>query len=129
MKINTTNVVYSSYPNNEWIVSFEDGANAGEGSNLKTIEQAIHFALETGRFKYPIMGANYGITLDDLVGTDYSYIKSEVARRIRDALSTDDRIIEVNDFKYETVDGSSMKVECTVKTILGNVNVTTTVQG
>lgn len=128
MKINTSNVVYSSYPNNEWIVSFEDGANSNEGSNLKTIEQAIHFALETGRFKYPIMGSNYGITLDDLIGTDYSYIKSEVARRIQDALSTDDRVIAATDFKYDVIDGSSMTVTCIVKTILGDVTVSTTIQ-
>lgn len=128
MKINTTNVVYASYPNNEWIVSFDDGGNSGEGSNIKTIEQAIHFALETGRFKYPIMGSNYGITLDDLIGTDYSYIRSEVARRIRDALSTDDRIIDVGGFTYEE-QGDSLKVTCTVTTILGNVTVSTTLQG
>lgn len=129
MKINTSNVVYSSYPNNEWIVSFEDGGNSGEGSNIKTIEQAIHFALETGRFKYPIMGSNYGITLDDLIGTDYSYIKSEIARRIQDALSTDDRVKAVTSFKYETLQDSAMKVTCTVETILGDVTVTTVVQG
>lgn len=128
MKINTSKVVYSSYPNNEWIVSFDNGQNSGEGSNIKTIEQAIHFALETGRFKYPIMGSNYGITLDDLIGTDYSYIKSEIARRIRDALSTDDRVIDATEFKYKTIDGSSMEVTCTVKTILGDVTVTTTIQ-
>lgn len=128
MKINTSNVVYASYPNNEWIVSFDDGGNSGEGSNLKTIEQAIHFALETGRFKYPIMGSNYGITLDDLIGTDYNYIRSEIARRITDALSTDDRIIDVNEFKFDAV-GDSVNVSCVVNTVLGSVTVSTTLQG
>ena len=128
MKINTSNAVYASYPNNEWIVSFEDGANSGEGSNIKTIEQAIHFALETGRFKYPIMGANYGITLDDLIGTDYSYIRSEAARRIKDALSTDDRVIDVGSFKYENK-GDALVISCLVRTILGDVTVSTTIRG
>lgn len=128
MKINTSNVVYASYPNNEWIVTFEDGGNLGEGSNLKTIEQAIHFALETGRFKYPIMGSNYGITLDDLIGTDYSFIRSELQRRIVDALSVDDRIIDVNEFTFETL-GDVVKVSCVVNTVLGSVNVSTTLQG
>lgn len=129
MKITTSNVVYSSYPNNEWIVSFGDGTNSGEGSNIKTIEQAIHFAFETGRFKYPIMGSNFGITLDDLIGTDYSYIRSEIARRLTDAISIDDRVIGINDFKYEKLDGSSLKVTCSVKTILGDITVSTTLQG
>lgn len=128
MKINTSNVVYSSYPNNEWIVSFEDGTNSGNGSNIKTIEQAIHFAVETGRFKYPVMGSNYGITLDDLIGTDYSYIKSEIARRITDALSVDDRITGVTNFKYETLPDASMGVTCTVQTILGDVALSLKVQ-
>lgn len=129
MQINTSNVEYTSYPNNEWIVTFEDGGNVSPESNLQTIAQAVRFALETGRFKYPIMGSNFGVTFDDLIGTDYDYIRSEIARRITDALLVDDRIVDVNGFEYTKGDNSAMKVSCTVETILGNMQISTTIGG
>ena len=129
MQINTTNVEYGSYPNNEWIVDFEDGGNVSPESNLETIAQAVRFALETGRFKHPIMGSNFGTIFDDLIGTDYDYIRSEIARRIMDALLIDDRIVDVRDFQYTRVENSAMTVSCTVETILGNVNISTTIGG
>lgn len=129
MQINTANVEYGSYPNNEWIVDFEDGGNDAPESSLETITQAVRFALETGRFKYPIMGSNFGTVFDDLIGTDFEYIRSEIARRIMDALLVDDRIIDVRDFQYTQGDNSAMKVSCVVETILGNVNISTTIGG
>lgn len=129
MQINTTNVEYGSYPNNEWIVDFEDGGNVSPESNLETIAQGVRFALETGRFKHPIMGSNFGTIFDDLIGTDYDYIRSELARRIMDALLIDDRIVDVRDFQYTRGENSAMTVSCTVETILGNVNISTTIGG
>lgn len=129
MQINTANVEYGSYPNNEWIVDFEDGGNDAPESSLETITQAVRFALETGRFKYPIMGSNFGTVFDDLIGTDFEYIRSEIARRIMDALLVDDRIIDVRDFQYTQGDNSAMTVSCVVETILGNVNISTTIGG
>lgn len=129
MQINTTNVEYGSYPNNEWIVDFEDGGNISPESNLETIVQAVRFALGTGRFKHPIMGANFGTIFDDLIGTDYDYIRSEISRRIMDALLIDDRILDVRDFQYTLGDNSAMTVSCTVETVLGNVNISTTIGG
>ena len=129
MEIKTSNVEYTSYPNNEWIVDFEDGPNEGPESNLQTIAQAVHFALETKRFAYPIMGSNYGTIFDDLIGTDYEYIRSEFARRITDALLIDDRILDVKNFEYTTGELSAMTISCTVETVLGNMQISTTVGG
>lgn len=129
MQINTANVEYGSYPNNEWIVDFEDGGNDAPESNLETIVQAVRFALETGRFQYPIMGSNFGTVFDDLIGTDYDYTRSEISRRIMDALLIDDRIVDVRDFQYTVGDNSAMTVSCTVETILGNFNISTTIGG
>lgn len=125
MNIKTSNVEYTSYPNNEWIVNFGDGGDTAPKSNLETIAQAVRFALETGRFKYPIMGSNFGTIFDDLIGADYDYIQSEIARRMTDALLVDDRIVDVANFRY-TRDGSNMAVTCTVQTILGNIEYTMT---
>lgn len=129
MEITTKNAEYSSYPNNEWIVDFVSEDNTDPMDNLKTITQAVKFALETERYKYPIMGSNYGTTFSDLVGTDYSYIKSEISRRIRDALSIDDRITSIDDFKFTRQDDSGILVEFKITTILGDISFSTTIMG
>lgn len=127
MKINTSKVEYSSYPNYEWIIDFDSQDTKDPKSELKTIEQAIRFAIETERYKFPIMGHNYGIVFEDLIGSDYSYIKSEIARRIRDALSVDDRIVTIENFKFTKTSQSDMLVTFDVKTILGNIEFSTTI--
>ena len=129
MKITTDRVEYSSYPSTEWIVDFESGNDKSPESNLNSVAQDIRFCLETERYKYPIMGSNYGTSFEDLVGTDYAYIRSEVARRIQDALSIDDRILSVGNFTFTILDDSGMLITCIVSTIFGNVNVSTTVAG
>lgn len=127
MRINTSKVEFSSYPNNEWIVNFENGFDTEPESNLSAIAQDVRFALGTERYKYPIMGANFGVTFEDLIGTDYNYIRSEVARRIQDALSIDDRIIGVTNFKFEQLDDSGMFISCVVSTVLGDIPIETTI--
>lgn len=127
MDIKTTYAEYTSYPNNEWIVDFESEDNAEPRDELQTIIQAIKFALETERYKYPIMGSNYGVTFDDLIGTDYSFIKSEISRRIRDALTIDDRIISLDNFKFTKSNGSDMLVSFNVKTIIGEATFSMTI--
>lgn len=127
MKIETGKAEFSAYSTREWIVDFETGGNGEPEVTLSSIAQDIRFALSTERYKYPIMGANFGATFDDLIGTDYNYIRSEIARRIKDALSTDDRILSVGDFDFQKVDETGMLITCIVKTSLGDVPVSTTV--
>jgi hypothetical protein len=129
MNITTSKVEYSSYPNNEWIVDFESGENGNKADSIQTIRQAVMFALNTERYKYPIMGANYGVTFEDLIGSDYSYVRSEIARRIRDALSIDDRIMSIDNFQFTTGNNSDMLVTFDVKTILGDIPYSMTVNG
>lgn len=121
MEITTSKAEFASYSSNEWIVDFESGDNGEPQSNLASVAQDVRFTLETERYCYPIMGSNFGVTLNDLVGADYSYIRSEVARRIRDALSIDDRILSVDGFTFEQLDNAGLLVSCTVSTIFGNI--------
>lgn len=125
MDIKTRYAEYTSYPNNEWIVDFESGDNSEPRDELQTIIQAIKFTIETERYKYPIMGGNYGVTFEDLIGTDYSFIKSEISRRIHDALSVDDRIISIENFKFTRTNDSDMLVSFNVNTIIGEASIST----
>ena len=128
MNIKTSRVEFASYSSNEWIVDFETGDNGQPKSNLDAVAQDIRFALETGRYKWPIMGSNFGASFDDLIGTDYNYIRSEVVRRIRDALSIDDRILQVDGFQFTPLDDSGILISCTVSTTFGNVSLSRTIQ-
>ena len=128
MNIRTGRVEFASYSSNEWIVDFETGDNGQPKSNLDAVAQDIRFALGVERYKWPIMGANFGVSFDDLIGTDYSYIRSEVVRRIRDALSIDDRILQVDDFQFTPLEDSGILISCVVQTAFGDVSVSTTIQ-
>lgn len=127
MKIETSKVEYSSYPNYEWVIDPDSETTLDPASTLQTIIQGIKFSLGTERYKYPIMGGNYGVTFEDLIGTDYSYIKSEIARRIRDALSIDDRIISIDNFEFTNTGNSDMLVTFNVHTILGDAGISATI--
>jgi len=129
MDITTSKAEFVSYPSNEWIVEFESGYNDEPESNLKAVSQDIRFALETERYKWPIMGKNFGVSLQDLIGTDYNYIRGDIVRRINDALSIDDRITTIGAFEFQKVADSGMLVTCTVTTIFGDVQISTTIQG
>lgn len=129
MDIRTGKAEFVSYPSNEWIVEFDSGYNDEPESNLKAMSQDIRFALETERYKWPIMGPNFGVSLQDLVGTDYNYIRGEIVRRINDALSIDDRIVTIGSFEFQNIGDSGMLVSCTITTIFGDVQVSTSIQG
>lgn len=128
MNIKTSRVEFASYSSNEWIVDFESGDNGQPKSILDSVAQDIRFALGTDRYKWPIMGSNFGVSFDDLIGTDYNYIRSEVVRRIRDALSIDDRILQVDDFQFTPLEDSGILISCVVQTTFGDVSVSTTIQ-
>lgn len=128
MNIKTSRVEFASYSSNEWIVDFESGDNGQPKSILDAVAQDVRFALSTDRYKWPIMGSNFGVTFDDLIGTDYNYIRSEVVRRIRDALSIDDRILHVDDFQFTPLEDSGILISCVVQTTFGDVSVSTTIQ-
>ncbi len=128
MNIKTSRVEFASYSSNEWIVDFESGDSGQPKSVLDAVAQDIRFALGVERYKWPVMGSNFGVTFDDLIGTDYNYIRSEVVRRIRDALSIDDRILQVDDFQFTPLEDSGILISCVVQTTFGDVSVSTTIQ-
>lgn len=122
MQITTENAVYTSYPSKEWIVDFDSGFNQAPDSTLSAISQDLKFAISVERFKYPIMGSNFGITLLDLIGKDYGFIRSEIETRIKDALSIDDRVESVDSFTFELVGDNGLLVSCIAHTSQGDVN-------
>ncbi len=71
---------------------------------LDAIKQAVFKMLETGRYQHVIYDFSYGSELNDLIGRDSDYIEMELRRRIRDALTYDDRITDVTNFSFHKED-------------------------
>ncbi|WP_061317292.1 DUF2634 domain-containing protein [Clostridium botulinum] len=92
------------------IVGFIDGEEA--------LKQAIRLILNTERYEYLIYSWNYGSELDGVIGKDKSIAESEFKRRIKEALSQDDRINNVDNFIFK-YNGDSVFVEFTVFSIYG----------
>lgn len=92
------------------IVGFADGKEA--------LKQAIQLILGTERYEYLIYSWNYGSELNGLIGRQKDIAESEFKRRIREALSQDDRINNVDNFIFK-YNGDGIFVEFTVFSIYG----------
>ncbi len=95
----------------------------GTVDGIEAVRQAIYKVLNTERFGYIIYSWNYGIELVDLYGKDDAYVIPELERRIKDALSTDDRIIGCDDFEFAISDKHTIAVTFTAKTIYGDLSI------
>lgn len=93
----------------------------GYADGLDAMKQAIYKILLTERYQYIMYSENYGIETLDLFGEPLSYVCPELERRITEALTQDDRISGVSDFKFEVSRGS-VHVDFTVHTVFGDVS-------
>jgi len=89
---------------------------------LDALKQAIYKVLNTERYEYPIYSFNYGIELENLLGKDPVYVQIELKRRIRECLLRDDRVTEVDNFRFE-VAGDTIQCTFDVHSIYGNLTV------
>lgn len=110
---------YTYAINEDRISGYIDGKEA--------IKQAIYLIINTERFEYIIYSWDYGIELQDLIGESISYVKSEVKRRITEALICDDRIYSIDDFIFEQLSKKILLVKFTANTIYGSVDIETEV--
>jgi len=94
----------------------------GYTDGLEALKQAIYKVLNTERYEYPIYSFNYGIEFESLLGKDPIYVQIELKRRIRECLLRDDRITEVDNFRFE-VAGDLIKCTFDVHSIFGNLMV------
>jgi len=94
----------------------------GYTDGLEALKQAIYKVLNTERYEYQIYSFNYGIELENLIGKDPVYVQIELKRRIRECLLRDDRITEVDNFKFE-FNGDQLKCTFDVHSIFGNLTI------
>lgn len=97
------------------VVNYTDGKDA--------IKQAIFKIVNTERYTHnAIYSNNYGIELKELYGMPMAYCLPEVERRIREALTWDERITDIQNYTTE-IKGRTMSVSFTAVTIFGEVSV------
>lgn len=92
----------------------------GYVDELSAVKQAVYLILNTERFKYIIYSWDYGVELVDLIGQPIPYVMSEIPRRIREALTQDNRIEDVKDFEFE-VNRDKIHVKFTVVSNVGDL--------
>lgn len=98
-----------------------NGRITGWIDDLAAIRQSIEKVLCTERFTWPIYTDNYGVELKSLIGENIDLVIAEVERIIREALSVDDRVIEVKDFNVTKESRNTILVSFFVLTIYGQI--------
>lgn len=100
-------------------IDFAVGKATGITDGLEAVRQAVYKILRTDRFAHLIYDANYGSEISSLQGRSQGYVRSEIERRIRDALLQDDRISEITDMQI-AIAGDEADVSFTVVSIYGD---------
>lgn len=106
-------------PSYTYRLDFKTNKIVDHCDGLEAIKQAIYKILNTERYDYPIYSQDYGIELEELIGEPTSYVIPELERRIIDALSVDDRILEVYNFEFERPQKNIVIVKFLVDTEFG----------
>lgn len=91
--------------------------------DLEAVKQAIYKIINTERYKFLIYSWNYGIELEDLFGKPIPYVLPEIPRRIKEALTQDDRIKDVLGFDLTYNRKGDILAKFTVVTIYGNLEI------
>jgi len=89
----------------------------GKVDEEDAVLQAAMKILQTERGEYDIYSDDYGIDLEDLRGREMIYCMAMVPHRIEEALTADDRIDAVKDFKVERcADRHALHIQFTIVT-------------
>lgn len=107
-------------PSKTFKLNIEKSKIDGICDDVEALKQTIFLILNTERYQHLIYSWNYGVELNDLIGEPISYVIPELERRIKEALVQDDRVENVDNFKFQNVKG---KVHCNfvVHTKYGNI--------
>ncbi len=94
---------------------------SGYVDGLEAVKQAINFILNIERFRFHTVSSNVGVELEELYGEETSIIELRIKDTIEEALLMDDRIEKVEFKNIERIGRSKYKLDTTVSTIEGIV--------
>ncbi len=115
-----TFVGFKDYPTNTYKLNDVKDIIVDKCDMVEALKQAIVKILNTERYKYSIYSWNYGVEFLDLIGKPIPYAMSMAKVRIKEALTQDDRIFDVDAF-YFTLGKNEIHISFTVHTIYGEI--------
>lgn len=97
---------------------------AGRVDRIEAVKQSVYHILSTERWSNPIYDDGYGVELEQYLGQDFGFLLAGIEQTLRDALTQDDRItdVQVNDVSRSAEQENACVVEFTVFTIYGNID-------
>ena len=122
-----TEIEYVDRPTNTYIIDWNSKQIKGMDAGLAAMRQAVEIILACERFKWQIYTSNFGSELEDLPGEDFALLEAEIPRRINDAFSVDNRILETQNWTFKDNGDGSMTVSFNVVTVFGTVSEEVTV--
>lgn len=119
------NTIYqqdNTMPSKTYYINRNTNRISGYIDDKDAIVQAIYLILSTERYESVIYNWYYGTEFDSLVGKDRDFVKSELKRRIAEAIFEDDRILDVTDFDI-SFNKDVANVVFLVETNIGDINI------
>lgn len=113
-------VVFEQQPSRTWRIDKQTNRIRGETEGREAVQQAVDILLNVERFRHQIFQPYSGMEWDGLIGQDPGYVAAEMQRRVTEALTMDDRIRGISDFRY-TVQGQNLTAVFTVDTVYGAI--------
>ena len=107
-------------PSKNYKMDIDHNIINGKSDELEAVKQAVFKILNTERYLYPVYSWDYGIELDDLFGEPADYVCAELERRVREALTADDRVVSVDNFKFDVSKKKTVGVSFSVHSIYGS---------
>ena len=114
----TGGVNFQNQPSLSWNINKETNRIEGTVDGQAAVRQAVEIILNVERFRWQIYRPYSGMEWDGLIGQDPGYVGAELQRRLIDALTVDDRITGISDYRYE-VDGHKLRARFGVDTVYG----------
>ncbi len=96
-----------------------DGRIRGMTEGLDAVKQAVYCILNTERFQHIIYSWNYGTEFNRMYGRSIGAVQSKIKKRIKEALTQDDRIKSVGAFSFEK-ERNRLMVRFTVTSVSGS---------
>lgn len=119
------NTIYqqdNTMPSKTYYINRNTKRISGYIDDKDAIVQAIYLILSTERYESVIYNWYYGTEFDSLVGKDRDFVRSELKRRIAEAILEDDRILDVTDFDI-SFNKDVANVVFLVETNIGDINI------
>ena len=98
-----------------------NGRVTGFVEGQEAMRQAIEKALSTERFAYEIYSDSYGAEFNDLIGEHLDLAKAEIERLVTEVVTTDERVISVDNFEITNETRDTLTIKFVVSTVFGNL--------